>query len=77
MNPGDLVIESVWWKQFDPTDPGQRPVGLVIDRVNGQYITVLWSGGRIQEWLEDRDLTLYQPADQAQHKSERSAQWNS
>ena len=75
MKPGDLVIESVWWKHA--CNPAPRPVGLVIDRVNGQYITVLWSGGRMQEWLEDRDLTLYQPADQAQHKSERSAQWNS
>ena len=75
MNPGDLVIESVWWKHA--CNPTPRPVGLVVERVNGQYLTVLWSGGRVQEWLEDRDLTLYQPADQAQHKSERSAQWNS
>jgi hypothetical protein len=75
VNPGDLVVESIWWKHAYNPDP--RHVGLVIERVNGQYITVLWSGGWVQEWLEDRDLTLYQPADQAQHKSERSAQWNS
>ena len=62
MKPGDLVVESIWWKHSHKPAPGQRPVGLVIERVNGQYITVLWSGGWVQEWLEDRDLTLYQAA---------------
>ena len=61
MNPGDLVVESIWWIHIK-TEPRQRPIGLVIERVNGQYITVLWSGGWVQEWLEDRDLTLYQAA---------------
>jgi hypothetical protein len=60
MNPGDLVVESIWWKHACNPDP--RPIGLVIERVNGQYVTVLWSGGWVQEWLEDRDLTLYQAA---------------
>lgn len=77
MNPGDLVIESIWWRHTGRASRQVASVGLVIERVNGQYLTVLWSGGWVQEWLEDRDLTLYQPADRVQHKPERSASWNS
>jgi|694.fasta_scaffold19527_6 hypothetical protein len=47
---GDIVMRTY------PLGPSYPRVGLIIDRDNNGYLTVMWGGGKVEHMWDDQDL---------------------
>ena len=50
IEPGDIVMRSY------PLGPAYPKIGLVVERENNGYLTVMWGGGKVEQMWDDQDL---------------------